>query len=266
MVNKHNITKEFLEDWYLVKNKSLAELSRKLSIPHETLYYYKNKWRIPTLPQGHFLKAKRVSPQTEFKKGSIPWNKGKTGLKTWNKGLKLSKQHKKKVSISTRKAMQRPEVKEKIKRTQFKKGIIPWNKDRTGVYSAETLLKIRKARLSQIFPKKDTGPEIIVFNLLRTMRIPFKKHKNVKNLCPVDAFIDQNICLFVDGDYWHCNPLFYKSPKTLAQKKNLIRDNKANSKLRKEGFVVIRVWEHDLKVNFLKFSDFLDSFLDERIY
>lgn len=54
-----------------------------------------------------------------FKKGFIPWNKGKhTGLIPWNKG----------------------------KRT----GLIPWNKGKKGVFSAETILRMSKANKGKI--------------------------------------------------------------------------------------------------------------------
>lgn len=60
--------------------------------------------------------------------GKKPWNygkhmtkeykekisKAKKGTKPWNKGKQLSDEHKEKVSISTKIAMQRPEVKEKL--------------------------------------------------------------------------------------------------------------------------------------------------------
>ena len=62
------------------------------------------------------------------------------------KGKKLSKEYKKNVSISTKRAMQRPEVRAKTKRTQFKKGITPWNKGKKGVYTKRTIEQIRKAK------------------------------------------------------------------------------------------------------------------------
>jgi hypothetical protein len=62
--------------------------------------------------------------------GRTPWNKGKIGVKTsnkgmiaWNKGKELSDEHKKRLSISHKGLQISPD-------TQFKKGYLPWNKNK----------------------------------------------------------------------------------------------------------------------------------------
>ena len=78
------------------------------------------------------------------------------------------------------------------------------------------------------------------------MNVKFSKHKPIKIICQADAFVEPNIVLFADGDYWHSNPIFYPKPVTEAQTKNLQRDTIENEKLIKEGYIVIRFWEFDL--------------------
>jgi len=245
--NKWNVTKEFIVKEYVQNKKSLPMIAKELGIPYETLFYYKKRFGISSHSQNLWNKGVRLSPDTEFKKGITPWNKGTHGIvNAWNKGKKLSEDHKKKVSIATKKAMANPGVKLKVQRTQFKKGIVPWNKDRKGVYSEETIGRIREARLKQIFPKKDTYIETILFKILKELNVNFEKHKAIKTICQADAFVKPNIVLFADGDFWHCNPEFYKEAKTKVQTKNLERDRKADSKLIKDGYIVGRYWEHDL--------------------
>lgn len=245
--NKWNITKEFIIREYIQKKRSLPEIAKEIGMPYETLFWYKKKFGIYSYTPSFWIKLRGFPNAHKFPKSHKPWNKGKKGLQiSWNKGKQLSEEYKRKVSIATKRAMAKQEIKSKVQKTQFKKGITPWNKDKSGVYSTETIDKIREARLNQIFPKKDTNIEIILFNILSNLNIKFERHKAIKRICQADAFIKPNIVLFADGDFWHCNPRFYKEPKSIVQIKNLERDKKADSNLIKEGYIVKRFWEHNL--------------------
>lgn len=61
-----------------------------------------------------------------------------------------------------------------------------------------------------------------------------------------DILIKPNIILFIDGDFWHGNPIRFKqfSQKQMEQK---IKDERQNIFLKLKGYNVIRLWEYDLK-------------------
>lgn len=61
-----------------------------------------------------------------------------------------------------------------------------------------------------------------------------------------DILVEPNTILFIDGDFWHGNPMRFKnfSQKQVAQK---IKDEMHNIFLRLKGYKVIRLWEYDLK-------------------
>lgn len=101
--------------------------------------------------------------------------------------------------------------------------------------SEDTRNKIRAKRLLQIFPIKDTAPEVAMQQILAELSIVFEKHKPVLGICQTDMFIQPNICIFVDGEYWHTRPEVIK------------RDSHITEALTNAGYKVIRIWDYELK-------------------
>jgi len=65
----------------------------------------------------------------------------------------------------------------------------------------------------------------------------------------------KKIALFIDGCFWHKCPRCYKPPKSNKKywkakvERNTKRDIYVNRKMKKEGWNVIRFWEHQVKEN-----------------
>lgn len=63
----------------------------------------------------------------------------------------------------------------------------------------------------------------------------------------------KKIAVFIDGDFWH-GYQFEKNRKRLPKKywvekieNNINRDKKNRAKLRRDGWRVLRIWEHEIK-------------------
>ncbi|MEI6493289.1 MAG: very short patch repair endonuclease [Verrucomicrobiota bacterium] len=72
---------------------------------------------------------------------------------------------------------------------------------------------------------------------------------------PDFVFRKQRLAVFVDGCYWHGCPEHATKPRTNAafwRRKfaaNKARDRLVNRTLRKAGWRVLRIWEHELRPN-----------------
>lgn len=105
----------------------------------------------------------------------------------------------------------------------------------------------KKSRLKKIFPKKDTSIEITLQHKLVQLGINFEKHKPIVG--QPDLFIAPNICIFADGCYWHkCEKCGFGIGRE--------HDKLVTSELEKQGYEVLRFWEHDINNN-------LDSCVNE---
>lgn len=67
------------------------------------------------------------------------------------------------------------------------------------------------------------------------------------------VFEQAALAIFVDGCQWHGCPRCYRPPKSNRTywsrklKRNRVRDAEVNRLLRREGWQVIRIWEHQLR-------------------
>lgn len=72
---------------------------------------------------------------------------------------------------------------------------------------------------------------------------------------PDIVYVSKKIAVFLDGDFWHgynWKKLGKVPPRKYWQKKiqkNIDRAKKYNKMLKKDGWKVIRIWEHDVKKN-----------------
>ncbi len=70
---------------------------------------------------------------------------------------------------------------------------------------------------------------------------------------PDFAFPKMKVAIFVDGDFWHGNPATYRPPKSNVEfwrKKisyNRENDRRITATLKKRGWIVVRLWESDLR-------------------
>lgn len=70
---------------------------------------------------------------------------------------------------------------------------------------------------------------------------------------PDFVFPKRKIAVFIDGCFWHGCPKHCRLPATNVQywvnkiQGNVKRGKQVNNELKKKGWIVIRVWEHELK-------------------
>jgi DNA mismatch endonuclease (patch repair protein) len=111
--------------------------------------------------------------------------------------------------------------------------------------------KQRSALMSRI-RGKNTGIEVLVFRFVRSAGIHFLKHYRKAHGSPDLAVPSRKLAIFVDGDFWHG----YRYPAWAHKLKskfwrdkierNRARDRRNFTRLRRAGWRVLRVWEHNL--------------------
>lgn len=99
---------------------------------------------------------------------------------------------------------------------------------------------------------KDTAPELTIRRLVHARGLRFRKHKNGLAGRPDLVFGSAKVVVFVDGDFWHGwrFPAWRDKLGDYWKDKiarNRRRDQKNFRSLRRSGWLVIRIWEHEVK-------------------
>lgn len=153
-------------------------------------------------------------------------------------------------SIDLNPYVRTPEIKAKLSATikkQFQQGRVTWCKGKRGIFSQETLDKIRQARQKQQMPHHNTKPEHQFIEICEKHNLPFKYVGDgqiwIGGINP--DFVECNgkkIAVDIFGDYWH-TPLFRQS----AIHESYTETGRTTI-LKQYGWKLIVIWQSELKL------------------
>jgi DNA mismatch endonuclease, patch repair protein len=113
--------------------------------------------------------------------------------------------------------------------------------------------KKRSEVMSKIRGRGNLSTEMRMIALMRTNGIKgWRRHHRLPGR-PDFVFLRERVAVFVDGCFWHGCPAHYVEPRTAAAfwrakiSGNRARDRRNSRALRRLGWRVVRLWEHDLK-------------------
>ena len=107
--------------------------------------------------------------------------------------------------------------------------------------------------MRSIRSRGNRSTEVRLVSMMRSAGIRgWRRHRRVAGSVPDFVFLRRRLVIFVDGCFWHGCPLHphvpssntgYWIPKLAG---NRARDRAATARLRRAGWRVLRLWEHDL--------------------
>lgn len=110
----------------------------------------------------------------------------------------------------------------------------------------------RSEVMSRIRGHGNRDTELALIRIFHKYKIVgWRRHQKVFGN-PDFVFPKIHLLIFVDGCFWHMCPKHFKNPETNRQfwkkklEANKKRDMRVNRELRKNGWRIIRIWEHDL--------------------
>jgi len=117
--------------------------------------------------------------------------------------------------------------------------------------------KKTRSKIMSSIRSKNTKVELMLRRALWKEGLRYRIHYKIRG-SPDIVFLSKKVAVFIDGDFWHGYDWKKLKPK-LKNKfwvnkitRNMERDKEVNAELEKEGWKVIRIWEHELRDNMEK--------------
>lgn len=107
-----------------------------------------------------------------------------------------------------------------------------------------------RSRIMSRISKKWSRIDQKVHGVLKSAKVHHTMYPNTFG--SPDVFVPPNTLLFLDGCFWHCCPRCFRPPKSRVEywqpklAGNKLRDRRISRALRREGWIVIRTWEHEI--------------------
>lgn len=112
-------------------------------------------------------------------------------------------------------------------------------------------------------PRQGTRCEIQAERLLVNIAPHYRKQHRLEAVTPDFVLLPERIAIFIDGDFWHGRIAVEQGQRALGNSirgvtrefwirkilKNVARDKQQTFLLRRRGWSVIRIWEHDLRAS-----------------
>lgn len=108
-----------------------------------------------------------------------------------------------------------------------------------------------RSRVMSRIRGRDTGPERLVEAMLQDLGVTFESHVRSLPGRPDFVLAQFSLCILVDGDFWHgwrFQDWHLKLSERWEEKiaRNIRRDMQNRRLLRKAGWHVLRLWEHQV--------------------
>ena len=115
---------------------------------------------------------------------------------------------------------------------------------------ADVFSRKKRSWIMSRIRSKNTSIDRKMRDMLSGMNVRFEMYPDLFG--SPDFQVGRNVLVFCDGDFWH--GYRYAEKKRPAKKYwrekiegNMRRDRKVSRRLRRDGWSVLRIWEHDIK-------------------
>lgn len=121
-----------------------------------------------------------------------------------------------------------------------------------GVVRKDVMAPAKRSALMGRIRGKGTGPERLLHGLFEAAGWRPELHVAALPGRPDFVFSSEKVVVFVDGDFWHGWRFPAWEQKLTPRWRDKIaetraRDRRNHARLRRAGWVVVRIWEHQLK-------------------